>query len=343
LHAKSSSFLPLEVLVVFNFSKSGVLCYFKNLTTNYVSAPLLFSADSAPRPIAKKITNFPETFTVRRETNEKSILSSLHLTFHPLHPFTRNRNRNQQPGFHDPKDISKMPYRPLMTGDSNPPLLVSVIGIGCSSFFSAGEVVLPPPEKLDPWIKSVRKALKLGINVIDTAPWYGHGLSHLVLGEALKGVPRSAFYLHTKVGRYEAEASKMFDFSAAKTKASVLDSLEVMGVDYIDLMQVHDPEFDCQGPNLEEHLSTVLNETIPELVKLRAEGKVRRIGITGYPLEVHDTILRECEKRDIKIENMLSYAHSTLFDSTLLTEKHGGETIVDQCKRKKIGVMSAAP
>ncbi len=44
--------------------------------------------------------------------------------------------------------------------------------------------------------------------MIDTAPWYGHGKSETVLGKALEGVPRSAYYLNTKVGRYDLEKKK---------------------------------------------------------------------------------------------------------------------------------------
>ena len=58
-----------------------------------------------------------------------------------------------------------------------------------------------------------------------------------VLGKALVGVPRKAYYLHTKVGRYQPKASEMFDFTFERTLQSVNESLQRLGVDYIDTVQ----------------------------------------------------------------------------------------------------------
>ena len=75
------------------------------------------------------------------------------------------------------------------------------------------------------------------INLIDTAPWYGHGKSETVLGKALAGVPRRAYYLNTKVGRYDPEPDRMFDFTAARVTRSVDESLARLGCTYIDSVQ----------------------------------------------------------------------------------------------------------
>ena len=80
--------------------------------------------------------------------------------------------------------------------------------------------------------------IKAGINYIDTAPWYGQGRSEEVLGAALADVPRGAYYLATKVGRYDLETAGMFDFSAERVRRSVLESLARLRLDYIDLIQV---------------------------------------------------------------------------------------------------------
>ena len=90
------------------------------------------------------------------------------------------------------------------------------------------------------WIKTIRNAVRSGINVLDTSPWYGE--SERIVGEAISKLPRRSFYLHTKTGRY-AKGEKTFDFSREATIKSVLNSIEVMGCEYIDLIQVHDPEF----------------------------------------------------------------------------------------------------
>ena len=87
-------------------------------------------------------------------------------------------------------------------------------------------------------VKLVQEVIKAGINYIDTAPWYGQGRSEEVLGAALREVPRQAFYLATKVGRYELHTGGMFDFSAERVKRSVMESLDRLGLEYIDLIQV---------------------------------------------------------------------------------------------------------
>ena len=109
-------------------------------------------------------------------------------------------------------------------------------------------------------------SLKAGINLIDCAPWYGHGKAEKVLGEAFKGVPRKAFYFTTKVGRYNPGITEMFDFRAERTLQSIDESLERTGLTYIDCAQVHDPEF---APNLD----IVVNETLPALYKAKEAGK----------------------------------------------------------------------
>ena len=83
---------------------------------------------------------------------------------------------------------------------------------------------------------------------------YGQGRSETVLGRALRNIPRGAYYVATKVvlsstsvvllstttgqvGRYEQEVGQMFDFTRARTLASVETSLQRLGLDCIDLVQ----------------------------------------------------------------------------------------------------------
>src|SRR6476469_1344871 len=67
-------------------------------------------------------------------------------------------------------------------------------------------------------LQSVRVALDLGMNFIDTSPYYGRGMSEVLLGVALRGVPRDSYLLGTKLGRYDAAH---FDFSAKRVVESV--------------------------------------------------------------------------------------------------------------------------
>lgn len=120
--------------------------------------------------------------------------------------------------------------------------------------------------------KSTSQAIKAGINLIDTAPWYGYTKSEKILGRALKGIPRNAYYINTKVGRCSPVEEEMFDFSASKVTQSVYESLERLGVSYIDVIQVHDPEF---SPNL----NIILYETLPALHRLKVRRRRRKMDL----------------------------------------------------------------
>jgi len=91
-------------------------------------------------------------------------------------------------------------------------------------------------------IRSVHVALDNGINLIDTAPYYGATRAETVLGKALKGVRRDRYVLATKVARYGPQMAD-FDFSAERVTRSVDESLERLGVGHVDFIQVHDMEF----------------------------------------------------------------------------------------------------
>jgi len=169
-------------------------------------------------------------------------------------------------------------------------------------------------------IKSVHVALDRGMNLIDTSPYYGRGLSESLLGFALNGIDRESYYLCTKLGRY---TPTHFDFSAKRVRESVEISLTRMKVDYLDIILCHDIEF--------VDLAQIVEETIPELRKIQAEGRVRFVGISGYPMKIFRQISDQT-----KLDVILSYNHYTL-QNTMLAD------LVDEMKSKDIGVMNAAP
>ncbi|MFC4777102.1 aldo/keto reductase [Paenibacillus sp. GCM10023252] len=112
----------------------------------------------------------------------------------------------------------------------------------------------------------IHEALDLGINFIDTAPLYGRGKSEERIGRALAGTRRHDVVLATKAVRSDLS----YDYQS--TMQSVEDSLTRLRTDWIDLLQLHDVE--SQPPQL------ILNETIPALLKLREQGKIRYLGVT---------------------------------------------------------------
>jgi len=169
-------------------------------------------------------------------------------------------------------------------------------------------------------MRSVRVALDLGMNFIDTSPFYGRGLSECLLGPALRGVPRDSYLLGSKLGRYDAAH---FDFSARRVVESVDVSLHRMGTDHLDILLCHDIEFVEMGQ--------VVDETLPALRKLKEEGKVRFLGISGYPMNIFRYVL---DRTDLDV--VLSYNHYTL-QNTMLAD------LVPYLKGKGVGVMNAAP
>jgi aryl-alcohol dehydrogenase-like predicted oxidoreductase len=204
-----------------------------------------------------------------------------------------------------------MEFRPLgRTG-----LKLSALSFGASSLGQEFR-----PVDLNEALRSVHEALELGMNFIDTSPYYGRGLSESLLGIALRGVPRDRYYLGSKLGRY---APAHFDFSPRRVVESVDVSLERLGVDYLDIMLCHDIEF--------VDMARVAEEALPALREVQKQGKVRFIGVSGYPMKLFRTIL---DRADLDV--ILSYNHYTL-QNTMLAD------LVPYLKDKGVGIMNAAP
>lgn len=220
------------------------------------------------------------------------------------------------PGFHDENEVRKMTYIPL----GNTGLNVSKIALGTAGFcYFYGDY------DIEECKKTVHEAIKKGINIIDTAPWYGHGESEKILGLCLEGIPRKAYYLNTKCCRYAKDPALMFDFSAERTRRSIDESLKRLKQDYVDVLQIHDIEFS-------ENLDLVLKETLPTVQEICRTGKARYIGITGYPLSV----LKECvERSHVPIDTVLTYCRSTMIDNSL-------DDYLNFFQSKNLGIINAA-
>ncbi len=204
-----------------------------------------------------------------------------------------------------------MQFRPLgRTG-----LQLSWLSFGASSLGQEFR-----PVDINEAMRSVRVALDLGMNFIDTSPFYGRGLSECLLGPALRDVPRDRYFLGTKLGRY---SGTHFDFSARRVIESVDVSLERMGTDHLDIILCHDIEF--------VDMRQIIDETLPTLQKIREQGKVRFIGISGYPMNIFRYVL---DRTDLDV--ILSYNHYTL-QNTMLAD------LVPYLKGKGVGIMNAAP
>jgi len=195
-------------------------------------------------------------------------------------------------------------------------LHVPILSFGASSLGAEFRHVT-----LDEVSSSVRVALDCGLSLIDTSPFYGRGMSEVLLGVALKGVPRESYTLCTKLGRYDLSH---FDFSAKRVAESVDVSLHRLGTDHLDIVLCHDIEF--------VPMQQIVDETIPALRKIQQSGKVRYIGFSGYPMKIFRTILDQ-----IQVDCALSYNQYTLQNTRFADE------VVPYLKAKGVGVMNAGP
>ena len=174
---------------------------------------------------------------------------------------------------------------------------------------------------LEEALRSVRVALECGLNFIDTSPFYGRGMSEVLLGMALRDVPRDEYLLCTKLGRYDLQH---FDFSAKRVAESVDVSLHRLGTDHLDVVLCHDIEF--------VEMQQIVDETIPALRKAKEAGKVRFIGFSGYPQKIFKFI---CEQTEV--DCVLSYNQYTLQNTRFAQET------IPYLKRKGVGIMNAGP
>ncbi|MEQ9030515.1 MAG: aldo/keto reductase, partial [Aggregatilineales bacterium] len=169
----------------------------------------------------------------------------------------------------------------------------------------------------------VSYAMDQGINYFDTSPYYGDTLSETRLGNALRG-HREKVILGTKGGHCPASAQKDFDFSAQGLRQSLNDSLKRLQTDYVDIYLLHDVEF--------EEREVIIHEALPELYRLREQGKIRFVGISGYPLQNLQKIAEIC-----LVDVILSYSHYTLLNTTLMN------SLVPFAQSNNIALINASP
>jgi L-galactose dehydrogenase len=170
--------------------------------------------------------------------------------------------------------------------------------------------------------RAVDCALDHGINFFDVSPYYGRTLAEERLGAYLAG-KREGVVLATKVGRYARDRPEGFDFSAERVILSVEESLRRLRTDVIDLYFAHDIEF---APR-----EVILGETLPAMRRLQEQGKVRYVGVSGYPVEMLREVAEEAE-----VDAILSYCHYNLLHSGL-------ERVLGPLAERGVGVVNGSP
>ena len=133
----------------------------------------------------------------------------------------------------------------------------------------------------DEGVRIIHRALDAGINVIDTADTYSQGESEVIVGKALASVDRDAVVLATKVNNPMGTGIDTRGSSRRWITLEVENSLRRLGVDHIDLYQLHRPD-----PTVE------LEETLAALTDLQRAGKIRAFGTSTFP--AHLLVRAQC-------------------------------------------------
>ena len=178
-------------------------------------------------------------------------------------------------------------------------------------------------------IAAVREALEEGINYFDVAPAYGGTVAETVLGKALRGIQRERYVLSTKAGKYTAPGSYGKDelnYSEERIRKGLEESMERLGVDYIDIVHLHD--FEYQGFS---KVDMTFEEGFPTLLKLKEEGKIGAVSAGIYPMKLWYKVVEEAP-----VDCILTHNHYCLNDTR-------GLELVPMCHRREIGMINASP
>ncbi len=184
-------------------------------------------------------------------------------------------------------------------------------------------------------VEAVKTSIDVGITTIDTAPVYGFGRSEELIGKAIKGIPRDNFQILTKYGMnwethegayyfdtedFDGNPIKIHKWSAKhRVKKECEDSLKRLGVEYIDLYQIHWPD-----------ATTPIAETMEAVLELIDEGKVRAAGVCNYKASQVDEAL-----------NTLSLATNQVPYS--LVNRGIEKDLVPQAQEKGMSILPYSP
>lgn len=187
-------------------------------------------------------------------------------------------------------------------------------------------------------VATVRRGLELGLNYVDTAPLYGHGVSETRLGRALLDIPRDSFILSTKVGRvlnpvdvtpsspHFQSLPKMepvFDYTRDGILRSLEESLKRLNLDRVDIAYIHDAD---------DHWEQAIGEAYPTLADLRSQGVVQAIGVGMNQWEMEARFAREGD-----FDCFLLAGRYTLLDQSGLAE------LMPVCRDRNVSLVLGGP
>lgn len=207
-------------------------------------------------------------------------------------------------------------------------LEASVIGYGCwvisgSDFWTGtGD---------ESSIKAVQTAYDMGINFFDVAPVYGFGHAEELLGKALKG-KREKVIIASKCGLVWDDQKRITNLLSKRSILKEIDdSLRRLGTDYIDIYQMHWPDY-----------NTPIEETMDALNQIKKEGKIRFIGASNFPIK----LLNEARKYGEIVSHQCLYnmidRNADFYHNIPLYYKTEEEIIPD-CKENKTAFIPYSP
>ena len=196
-------------------------------------------------------------------------------------------------------------------------ILVTPLGLGCVPL---GDTKKVPDDETA--IEIIKAAFDSGINFLDTAPLYGEGNSERRVGLALKELKSSIpddFVLNTKVG-YRPNP---FDYSEEASLKCVEESMNLLGVDHIDMVHIHDVQH--------SDLNTVMAGSLKALNRLREEGVIKCVGVAGG-----------------RIDMLIEYIETNAFDSVITHNRFNlldqpANPLLDKAKQLGVSVINGAP
>lgn len=201
-----------------------------------------------------------------------------------------------------------------------------------------------------PWNEIVKTAWAVGVRSFDTSPYYGFGTSEVRLGRSLAKYDRGDYVISTKVGRLlRADAPEdpfaeavyfpkgrppgalrsVYDYSAAATRQSLVESKERLGLDRIDIAHIHDVVELASGVS---HVQEAIRETYPVLAELREQGVITAAGVGAQVNQVLIDLGEACS-----FDCFLVAGRYTLLDQSALDE------VLPLCLRKNISVIIGSP
>ena len=203
---------------------------------------------------------------------------------------------------------------------------LNVYRLGFGAMRITGDGIWGPPKDKQEAIAVLRRALELGINLIDTADSYGPEVSEELIAEALYPYPKG-LVITTKGGLLRTGPGQWpLDGSPKHLREALEGSLKRLRLDTIDIYQFHRP--DPKVP---------FEDSVGEIAKMKDEGKIRHVGLSNVTLEQ----LAQAQKI-VPIVTVQNHYNLSKRESEQMSEQQS-EEMIDTCARQGIGFIPWNP